>query len=310
MEIIESHWSEYDSIFNAPYHIFNKAEFNELNKNKCEEVKYLLFKDTKYRLGFIGGINKGQLISPFSAPFGGFSFFKTDIQIAQIEQATILLEEYAKAKGLNGIKILLPPIIYNETFFAKNLNVFYRSKYTIQNLDLDFYINLKLMNNYMDNIWYNAKKNTKISLNQELEFIKSDDAGFINEVYEVIKQNRDFKGKPLNMTLQNVIDTSTIIETDFFMVRKGEINVASAIVFHATNEIIYVPFWGDQPGYTLLKPMNFLSYKVFEYYHSIQKEYVHIGISTEDSVPNYGLCEFKESIGCTITPKFTFSKKM
>ena len=35
-----------------------------------------------------------------------------------------------------------------------------------------------------------------------------------------------------------------------------------------------------------------------------------IGPSTESSIPNYGLCEFKESIGCEINQKFTFSKEI
>ncbi|RYE13792.1 MAG: hypothetical protein EOP34_08045 [Rickettsiales bacterium] len=311
MEIIESDWEEYDSIFNEPYHIFNRAKFNLLNKSKCEELKFLLFKDKKYRLGFIGGVRDTYLVSPVSAPFGGFSFLNNDIQITQIEQALLLLEEYAKQKGLIGIKISLPPIIYNETFIAKSLNVFYRSNYTIQNLDLDFYLNLKLMDNYLDNIWYNAKKNIKISLNHDLEFIKTEnEESFINEVYEVIRENREFKGKPLNMTLNDILETAKVIDTDFFLVRKNEINVASAIIFHATNSIMYVPFWGDKPGNIQSKPMNFISYKVFEYYYNIGKKYIHIGISTENSVPNYGLCEFKESLGCTITPKFTFSKTL
>jgi len=36
--------------------------------------------------------------------------------------------------------------------------------------------------------------------------------------------------------------------------------------------------------------------------------YIDIGPSTENSIPNYGLCEFKESIGCDISPKYTFYK--
>ena len=37
---------------------------------------------------------------------------------------------------------------------------------------------------------------------------------------------------------------------------------------------------------------------------------VDIGPSTENSEPNYGLCEFKEGIGCKIVPKYTFSKEI
>jgi hypothetical protein len=37
-------------------------------------------------------------------------------------------------------------------------------------------------------------------------------------------------------------------------------------------------------------------------------KFVDIGPSTENSIPNYGLCEFKESIGCTVVNKYSFKK--
>jgi len=308
MQIIESNYTEYKTIFSKPFHVFNTADFNDLNKGNCSEVKYFLFKDSKFRMGFIGGLRDGYLVSPFSAPFGGFSFLKQEVQISAIELAVNLLEQYVLDNSLKGIKVALPPLIYNETFLSKLINVFYRSNYKIANLDLDFYLNLKIMNNYDEHLWYNAKKNMKISLRQEFKFVKCE-IDQIEEVYEVIKQNRESKGKPLNMTLENLVDTSKIIKTDFFQATHNDECIASAIVYHATDSIMYVPLWGDKPGFGLMKPMNFITHKIFEYYYNAGKQYVHIGISTEDSQPNYGLCEFKESLGCVITPKFTFLKE-
>jgi hypothetical protein len=71
---------------------------------------------------------------------------------------------------------------------------------------------------------------------------------------------------------------------------------------------LYIPFWADLPENKELRAMNFLSAEIFKSYKQRLKKYVHIGISTEDSIPNYGLCEFKESIGCNTTPKYTFEK--
>ena len=56
--------------------------------------------------------------------------------------------------------------------------------------------------------------------------------------------------------------------------------------------------------------MNFLSFHVFQYYKNQGIEIVDIGPSTENSIPNYGLCEFKESIGCDILIKTEFYKKL
>ena len=58
------------------------------------------------------------------------------------------------------------------------------------------------------------------------------------------------------------------------------------------------------------KTMNFLSYEVFKYYKENGIKVVDIGPSTEDSIPNHGLCEFKESIGCDLSPKYSFYKKI
>ena len=56
--------------------------------------------------------------------------------------------------------------------------------------------------------------------------------------------------------------------------------------------------------------MNFLAFKIFEYYNHKRKKIIDLGPSSEDSVPNYGLSEFKESIGGSMDNKFTFSKKV
>lgn len=309
LELIEVSQQEYALTIPTPYHLFNGSSFANLNQVKCDSVKYLLFKNSKYRLGFIGGIKNNKLVSPFSAPFGGFSFIKEDVQIKVIEEAVALLEQFAVKEKLSGIKMVLPPLFYQEVFLAKLINVLYRRQFQINNLDLDFYSKLQSEIPYEEQIWYNAKKNLRISQKQQYHFENcNNDSEKKQAVYSIIKSNRQFKDKPMNMQYAEILATAEIIPTDFFLLFKEKEQVAGAIVYHIADNILYVPYWGDMPGYTEYKPMNFLSYSVFEHYRKLGKQVVHIGISTEDSVPNYGLCEFKESIGCTITPKFSFEK--
>jgi len=78
------------------------------------------------------------------------------------------------------------------------------------------------------------------------------------------------------------------------------------MVFHVSSVVVQVVYWGDLPEYAHLKTMNFLSYKLFEYYTGTNIHVIDIGPSTENSIPNFGLCEFKESVGCEITNKLTF----
>jgi len=307
--MLENNQKLHTQIFSDSLHVFNSAAFAQLNSNKCEEYYCLLFKDTKYRLAITAGLLDGTLFSPFSAPFGGFSFLKQDVQIAVIEKAVEELETFAKAKSCSGISLTLPPLIYNETFLAKQINVFYRKGYRNSNLDLDFYIPLQNKQPYEELLWHNAKKNLRISQQQGFEVVLCNkDANAKAVIYEVIKENRVSKGKPMNMSFEDIIATEELIPTDFFLLRQGAQPIAGGIVYSAAKAIRYVPFWGDLPGYTAQKPMNFLSHYIVQYYRQAGEKYLHIGISTENSVPNYGLCEFKESIGCTIAPKMSFEK--
>lgn len=299
----------YEQVIQHPYHVFNTASFTELNSRKCEEAFCLLYKDTKYRLSLTAGIRDGILLSPFSAPFGGFSFLKQDVQIPVIEKAVKQLEVFALLKSCIGIRLILPPLIYNETFLAKQINVLYRMGYRNSNLDLDFYIPLQNGESYEELLWYNARKNLRISQQQGFEVtVCNEDEKAQQTIYEVIRENRISKGKPMNMSWDEIRSTASVIPTDFFLLKRGDEDIAGGIVYKAAAGIRYVPFWGDRPGYTLQKPMNFLSQFIAEFYRHAGDQHLHIGISTENSVPNYGLCEFKESIGCTITPKLSFEK--
>jgi lipid II:glycine glycyltransferase (peptidoglycan interpeptide bridge formation enzyme) len=111
------------------------------------------------------------------------------------------------------------------------------------------------------------------------------------------------------MTWGQILETTSVIQADFFLAKNSmQQDIASAIVFHVRErEIVQVIYWGDKPEYSEHKTMNYLSFKVFEYYKHAGFKYVDIGPSSENSLPNYGLCEFKESIGCFISPKITMA---
>jgi len=312
MEILEVSAATYAEIIPTPYHIFGSAAFNELNKDKCDSVYYLLFKDSKYRLGLIAGTRHDVFYSPFSAPFGGFSFLSSDIRLQAIDEALDLLKNWATEKKFKSINITLPPSIYKESFIAKQTNCLFRKDYETNKVDLNYSFHLDDFDeNYPNNIWYNARKNLKIARNSGLTFEKciSDDKK--KQAYEIIRLNRDARGFPLRMTWQQVTETTNIMPADFFVVKNDQqLPIASAVIFHVSEAVMQIVYWGDLPEFAGLKTMNFLSCKVFEYYKSVDKKIVDIGPSSENSLPNYGLAEFKEGIGCHIEPKFTFIQKL
>jgi hypothetical protein len=311
MEIIEAGCKEYEAIFPTPYHIFNSAAFNVLNQDRCEKVLLLVFKDTKYRLGLIAGVKNNELHTPFSAPFGGFSFVREDISIAQLETGVDKLVEYAATKGFKNIHYTMPPLFYHETMNGKLLNILHRKGFQLSAIDLNYQFNLqKLTADYEMNIWHNARKNLRISFKQDFEFIECQSEEGKLAAYEVIKENRRRKGFPLKMTWEQVKKTAELVKADFFLLKKDNENIAAAQIFHVATGIVQVIYWGDIPDFAQYKPMNYLAYQVFTYYKDKGFAFADIGPSTENGLPNYGLCEFKESIGCDISPKFSFIKSI
>jgi len=308
MEILEVNAVKYKEIISTPYHIFGSAAFNDLNYAKCDVVYYLLFKDSKYRLGLIVGVRNNELHSPFSAPFGGFSFLSSDIRLQAIDEALDLLKTWAHEKKFSSINITLPSTFYNKNFISKQTNCLFRNGYGIARLDLNYSFNLESFDeNYPEHIWYNARKNLKIALKSGLLFIKCEKDAEKEQAHEIIRKNREIRGFPLHMTWQQVEKTTQIVPADFFMVKNDQqLPIASAIIFHVNESVVRVIYWGDLPEFAALKTMNFISFKVFEYYKNTGKRMVDIGISTDNSIPNFGLCEFKESIGCDISQKTCF----
>lgn len=310
MEILEVTPELFDSTFPNPNHIFNSGAFSKLNEPRFEKVFYLIFKDTKPRLGIILGLRDGELLSPFSATFGGFEFASEDVKLYQIDAALQALIDWASAQQYIGIKMIPPPFFYKEDFLAKMDNCLYRAGFETKNMELNYHFQTnKLSETYEQDIWYNARKNLKKANSFGLTFEKLDQANR-KVAYDVIAQNRSERGFPLRLTWEQLINTNSVIPMDFFLAKKDTDNIGAAIVYHMAPGIVRVIYWGDLPQFSEYKTMNFLSYELFKYYKSQGIKILDIGHSTVDSIPNNGLCEFKESIGCSIGILYELYRKL
>jgi hypothetical protein len=300
---------KYSSIFKSNY-IYDSVLFNELNKEKVDSIRYLVFKDGKIRFGLCIGIKDCKILCPFSAPFGSLISFRYHSSIRSFDEAIETLDFYAKENNFISIKFILPPMFYDESNISYLINTLYRHDYQIYNIDINFQFNLNNidLSSYINEIEHNARKNLRIALNSDLLFEHCDNENKFFEAYDIISLNRKSKGYPLRMTFQQVLDTIQIVNHDFFIVRHNDIGIASALVYYVSDKIVQVIYWGDIPNYSELKSINYLAFKLIEYYSARDIKYLDIGPSTENGIPNYGLCDFKVSIGCESSNKFTMIK--
>jgi hypothetical protein len=307
MDIAELDFNEIEKLsYNS--HCFNDIRFIKHVSHKTEEIKFLVFKNSKNKLAIIFGSDKNKLASPFSAPFGGFIQFNSKISIEEIDCSINLLNNWFVLNNIISAEITLPPLAYNTTFISKVENSLLRNNFKLKKNELNYHFNLDDFNsgNFIEsNMLRNARKNLNISLKNNLNFRKVNDSE--NEkVYNIIRQNRDEHGYELKLTYNEIINTGNLIEIEYFIVEFVSIAIAAAIVYKIQEGIMQVVYWGGIEEYQHHKPINFLSYKLLEYYSLKNIKIIDIGPSSISSIPDYGLCDFKDSIGCQVSLKKTF----
>lgn len=300
----------YESIMKKSIVVYDLPCFHELNKNKVDYVVYMLFRSKKYKAGVIAGVTGNVLKIPYSAPFSMIEPIGKSLSIEELEQVILLIDDYCKQKKIKKIQLRTPPFFYGESYLSKLQNCLLRNNYKIEVCDLNYQYFLVGKEYLESKLKRNAKKNLKNAMKYKWELVHCDSVSDKKKAYEVIAVNRKNKGYPLRMTWEQVQATIQILEHDFFLLKLDDINVAAAVIFRVTDSVYQVIYWGDIDGYDEKRPMNYLSYYLYLYYLDKNIKVLDIGPSTEDGIPNYGLCSFKESIGCEVSCKYTYVKEI
>ena len=298
----------YEGLFPTPSHIYNSGAFNELNRHKCDSVEYLVFKDSNgtVRFGIILGDTGEELKSPFSAPFGGFE--ERGIQrLNHYLEAAEALKLYAGSKG-RRLTITLPPYIYNRhSHLNKQYGALLDAGFELVYSDYGHYFPKGIFPDLMCRMNSAARNKLRNAMANGFGFECYDSGAVeaVKRVYGVIEKNRSYKHYQLHMSLDDVISTVSLVRADFMILTLDDVDVAAAMVYHVTDNVVQVIYWGDLPGYSRFRPMNMLAYKLVEYYSESGKT-IDIGPSSSNGIPSLGLCDFKESVGCGLTLKPTF----
>src|SRR5687768_6807955 len=86
--------------FASDTHLFVSEDFIALNAYKSDKVVRLVQDQEKLQLGLVAGIKDGNLVSPFSAPYGGFHFkSENNIYPSAIESFLNDLKQYVQAES-------------------------------------------------------------------------------------------------------------------------------------------------------------------------------------------------------------------
>jgi hypothetical protein len=255
----------------------------------------------------VGGIRNAILISPFSAPYGGFHYkSENNIYPHAIESFLTELKEYAQKESLAGIVITLPPDIYCQSSNAKVVNAFIRLGFKMSVPDITNWVELKHFNEVYTHAASRTYYNQAVKKGLEFHLVSTIEESEL--IYDLIVENRARMGRPIHMTFNNIMETARLFTTDIFKVvnNAGEI-IAGAIFYRAHKNIAFAVFWGDAIEGRSVRAMDFLVLNLWSFYKKKGFDYIDLGKSTEAGIPNEGLLRFKETHESTSSLKYTFS---
>lgn len=294
-----------DHFYNDP-HPFISIPFIELNKSKVDKIVYLVESNSKRKgIGLVAGIKNNKLISPFSAPFGGFHFKNDNIYIREIEQFIELIKLYLKQDKLSEFNITLPPDFYHQSINAKIINSMIRCGFSMKIPEITNYVDLKKFHGIFTD--RTSRNYLNQAIRNELSFKLSNNLVDKKKVYDLIAENRKKFNRPIYMSFEDVLNTNNLLQTDFFQVNDNNNNIVASAIFYRLNEkISYAVFWGDNSIGRPLRSMDFISFNLWNYYKELGVEIIDLGTSTESGIPNEGLLRFKETHNCTSQLRYSF----
>lgn len=283
---------EYSTLFPNPSTVFASAQFNGINAEKVEALRFIVGFDSSNHpeMGIAIGLRDGIWRAPFSAPMAPLTWQK-NISLESVQAFFNLLKEQLAPIP---IRITLPPYFIDLSMLAKISGIIMNLASEIT-ADFNYHYDLAFFPDFEKLLNRAARNKYHQALKANFSFEETD----LSRAYSVIATNRSAKGYYLAMSLNDLATTANCVKIDSFVLKLDNNDVAAAIVYHITPDVAHVVYWGDTPGFEQKRPMNLLPYHLFKHYHQLGFKFVNIGTSSTDGIPNHGLCNFKESLGCT-----------
>ncbi|MBR4785235.1 MAG: hypothetical protein IK012_08290 [Fibrobacter sp.] len=304
MAWVEITADEYARHFANPVACYLKADFNMLNAEKVDKVRFFAFEDKGLRVGLAVGEKCDEWRSPYSAPFGGFVCPQMQT-IACLNTAVRELKELALSQK-KLLRITLPPFFYDRMFYSKVVSALLQNGFKQSYANLNYAFDLADGTPYEKRLHYMGARNYKQFAGCECSFTQETSEEQRRVVYGFIQKHYEAKGYPLWMRFEDLLKTAEIVPIDFCLLRVDGVAVASTIIYKVSEKIAQMIYWGADQSALDKRPLNVIAREMFRHYQEQGFDYLDLGPAASDGIASEGLCTFKESVGCFADLKYAF----
>lgn len=243
------------------------------------------------------GERGGRYKSPVVGTYGGFSHLSSNSDMDGLLAAAIRSTHLP-------MEVSLPPAFHDPIRHEASINALYRA---------GFGSSVEETNHHL--VVSGAPLHTLMKDSQRKVYFSGSRHGYDSAEYSslaaahaLLVEDRRRNGHALSMTLEQIVTQERAMGKPrlrvFHTCESMGRQVAAAICFALTEEILYVWAWGTSEKITP-SPIPHLASAIHEYAWNHGFTYVDAGISSERGRLNPGLAAFKESMGFKRSPKIT-----
>lgn len=281
--------------------LFNRPAFHDLNVSTGQEpARFDHFADGRLVGSLVGVVDSGTFVSGYSAPFGGPDFVRDSETVTNVIGLVRHALDKAAKEGISCLQVKAKPSFYSASeeavqFALLNLG------FTVETAELNHHIDLTGMSgaeDYLRRLKPPARRALKHAVGEPFEFARASSEADWVAGYDVLRRNREAKGRRLRLPLEYVLRIRDTFPTlvRLFTLSHDSRPCAAALVYRVRPRHDLVVYWGDAGHDLPRSPMNLLVQRLVEGSIDDGVLSLDVGISTEHGVPNQGLIQFKESV--------------
>ena len=291
--------------------IFNLPAFHRLTlTDGHHRVEFDHHADGRLIGSLVGVATGTEFASGFSAPFGGIDLVRETESPPRILDLVAAACAHLDGLGIQTIRVHARPPIYSRAEISMQFALL-ANGFRIESMELNQHLdlsNLRTADDYVARLGWRGRRDLRRAAAQGLEFREDIDPGQRAEAYQVLRANREAKGRPLRLSFEYLERLREALpgKVRSFSLKSGDQTCAAAITYQIRPGRWLLVYWGDSAHSLAQSPMNLLAFKLVERALAEEIVLIDLGISSAYGQQNAGLAQFKESVGAVSSLRFEF----